>query len=123
MFTKEETEAMRKKYRYYSIIEGIGINFLTDNFNSAIIDDSYKIVDDDAIFMANYIYEKEGLLIGGSSAVNLCAVIKAAKKMGPGKNIVTIIFDSGEKYKSKLFRTDILQEIKIKSINEIFESE
>ena len=33
MFTKEETEAMRKKYRYYSVIEGIGINFITDNYS------------------------------------------------------------------------------------------
>jgi cysteine synthase A len=120
MFTKEETEAMRKKYRYYSIIEGIGINFLTDNFNIAQIDEAYKITDEEAIFMANYIYEKEGLMIGGSSAVNLCAVLKASKKLGAGKKIVTIICDSGEKYKSKLFKKEILEQISIKKIEDIY---
>lgn len=120
MFTTEETEAKRLKYRTYSIIEGIGINFLSDNFSQAIIDESYKISDDEAIFMANYIYEKEGLMIGGSSAVNLCAVLKASKKLGEGKNIVTIIFDSGEKYISKIFDEKIMKNISIKDINQIF---
>ncbi len=121
MFTKEETEAMRKKYRYYSIIEGIGINFMTDNFINAEIDDAFKISDDEAIYMANYIYEKEGLLIGGSSAVNLCAVMKASKKLGPGKRIVTILYDSGEKYRSKIFKKEILDSISIKNISQIMD--
>ena len=77
---------MRKKYRYYSVIEGIGINFLTDNFIQAKIDDSFQITDQEAIFMAKYVYEKEGIFIGGSSAVNLCCVLKAAKIMGKGKS-------------------------------------
>ena len=119
MFTKEETEAMRKKYRYYSVIEGIGINFVTDNFIQAVIDNSFKISDEEAIFMANYVYEKDGLFIGGSSAVNLCAVIKACKEIGRGKNIVTLLFDSGLKYTSKLFNKEILNNIQIKSIEEI----
>jgi cysteine synthase A len=120
MFTQEETEAMRKKYRYYSIIEGIGINFLTDNFMNSIVDDSYKITDDDAVFMANYVYEKDGIFIGGSSAVNLCAVMKAAKQYGPGKKIVTVLYDSGLKYTSKLFNKDILNDCAIKKITDIY---
>jgi cysteine synthase A len=120
MFTQEETEAMRKKYRYYSIIEGIGINFLTDNFMKSTIDDSYKITDDEAVFMANYVYEKDGIFIGGSSAVNLCAVMKAAEKYGRGKRIVTIFYDSGLKYTSKLFKKDILNDCAIKNINDIY---
>ncbi len=121
MFTKEETEAMRKKYRYYSVIEGIGINFLTDNFIQANINDSFKISDEEAIFMANYIYEKDGIFVGGSSAVNLCAVVKASKKIEKGKNIVTVLFDSGLKYTSKLFNKDVVKEVKIKSVEDIFE--
>jgi len=120
MFTKEETEAMRKKYRYYSIIEGIGINFLTDNFNKAEIDEAFKIRDEEAIFMANYIYKNEGILIGGSSAVNLCAVLKASKKLGPGKRIVTIFYDSGEKYRTKIFKKDVIDKISIKDIYQIY---
>ena len=108
---------MRKKYRYYSVIEGIGINFLTDNFIQAKIDDSFQITDQEAIFMAKYVYEKEGIFIGGSSAVNLCCVLKAAKIMGKGKTLVTILFDSGMKYASKIYGKNI--ELDIKSIYEI----
>jgi cysteine synthase len=43
---------MRKKYRYYSIIEGIGVNFLSDNLQQAVIDDSFKITDEEALFLA-----------------------------------------------------------------------
>jgi cysteine synthase len=121
MFTKEETEAMRKKYRYYSVIEGIGINFITDNFIQSKIDHSFKIKDEEAIYMANYIYEKDGIFIGGSSAVNLCAAVKAAKELGQGKTIVTILYDSGLKYTSKLFNKEILQNLEVKSIDEILE--
>lgn len=118
MFTKEETEAMRKKYRYYSIIEGIGVNFLSDNLQQAVIDDSFKITDEEALFLANYIYEKDGIFVGGSSAVNLCACLKAAKELGKGKVIVTVLFDSGLKYVSKLFNKK-KEEMTIKSIYEI----
>jgi cysteine synthase A len=119
MFTKEETEAMRKKYRYYSIIEGIGINFLTDNFKEAIIDNSFKITDDEAVFIANYVYINDGIFIGGSSAVNLCAVLKASKLVGKGKKIVTILYDSGLKYTSKLFTPDVLRDCKVTTVEQI----
>ncbi len=122
MFTKEETEAMRKKYRIHSKIEGIGINFLTENFQNAHIDEAFKISDDEAVFMANYVYQKEGILIGGSSAVNLCAVVKASKTLKEGSRIVTIICDSGEKYLSKLYSDDARKKIKVCSIEEIKES-
>jgi len=117
LFAKEETESMRKKYRYYSVIEGIGINFLTDNFKEAKIDDSFLVTDQEAIFMARYVYEKEGIFVGGSSAVNLCAVIKAARLLGKGKTIVTVLFDSGMKYANKIYGKNI--ELDIKSVNEI----
>jgi len=118
MFTREETEAMRKKYRYYSIIEGIGVNFLSDNMQQGIVDESFKVSDEEAVFMANYVYEKDGIFIGGSSAVNLCACVKAAKEIGKGKIIVTVLFDSGLKYVSKLFNKST-DEMTIKSIDQI----
>ena len=82
------------------------------------IDDSYKINDEEAIFMANYVYKNDGIFIGGSSAVNLCAAVKACKQIGKGKTIVTILCDSGIKYTSKLFNKDILENLEVKSINE-----
>lgn len=103
MFTKEESEAMRKKERYYSVLEGIGINYLTDNFKEAKIDDAYKISDDEALFISKYVYEHDGIFVGGSAAVNFCAIIKMCKDnlVEKGANVATIIFDSGIKYMSK----------------------
>lgn len=99
MFTTEEGEGKRKKEKGAAVIEGIGLSFLTDNFKDSMIDDAYKITDDEALFMQKYIYENERIYIGGSSAVNLCGVLKACRenKVPEGGNIVTILFEHGTK--------------------------
>ena len=114
MFTKEESESNRKKNRYYSIIEGIGINYLTDNFKEAFIDECYKVNDNEALFMSKFIYENDGIFFGGSSAVNFVALYKMfldknnskVNNIKKGDNVVTIVYDSGIKYISKLFNED-----------------
>ena len=120
MFTKEESEAMRKKERYCSVLEGIGINYLTDNFKEAKVDDAYKISDDEALFISKYVYEHDGIFVGGSTAVNFCAIIKMCKDnlVEKGANVATIIFDSGIKYMSK-FSGDNEEQNSITDISQI----
>ena len=127
MFTKEESESNRKKERYYSIIEGIGNNFLNDNFNEAIIDESYKVSDNEALFMSKFIYENDGLFFGGSSAVNFVALYKmfldknnnVVNCIPKGGNVVTVVYDSGIKYISKLFNEENMKNNEIKNIEDI----
>ena len=127
MFTKEESESNRKKERYYSIIEGIGNNFLNDNFNEAIIDESYKVSDNEALFMSKFIYENDGLFFGGSSAVNFVALYKmfldkdniVVNTIPKGGNVVTVVYDSGIKYISKLFNEENMKNNDIKNIEDI----
>ena len=53
--------------------------------------------------------EKEGLLLGGSSAINVAGAVKMAQKMGPGHTICTILCDSGQRYQSKIWNPDFLR--------------
>lgn len=103
IFTNEETEANRKRYRYYTNIEGVGINFLTYNFTNAIIDDAVKVQDSNAIKLAKDVYLNDGIFVGGSTAVNFDAILQYSSKLKKGSNIITVIYDSGLKYINKLY--------------------
>lgn len=74
--------------------EEIGLNLLGDNFKPAVIDEAYKVTDEEAILMIKDIYSRDGIVIGGSSAVNLCGVKKACVSLSKGSNVVTILFDT-----------------------------
>lgn len=81
-YTGEEAEGHRLKHPFDTITEGIGLNRLTANFNVAIIDKAFLVTDEEAIEMSNFLIQKEGLFLGSSSAVNACAVVKAARIYG-----------------------------------------
>ena len=51
----------------------------------------------------------EGLVMGGSTGINIAAAIRLARKLGPGHTIVTILCDGGARYQSKLFNPDFLR--------------
>ena len=53
--------------------------------------------------------EHEGLLLGGSSGINIAGAIRLARELGPGHTIVTILCDSGARYASKLFNPEFLR--------------
>ena len=93
-----------------SISEGIGQGRITANLEGLTIDRPYQIVD---VEMLNAIYdlmEHEGLVMGGSTGVNVAGAIRLAKDLGPGHTIVTILCDQGARYQSKIFNPDFLRE-------------
>lgn len=81
-------------------IQGIGAGFVPEIFQRDIADEVITISDEEAFQYARLAAQEEGLLIGISSGANLAAAIKIAKKLGKGKNIVTVAPDGGEKYLS-----------------------
>ena len=91
-----------------SITEGIGSSRITKNFEKAIIDDAFSIDDKDALTALFELIEKEGLNLGTSSGINVVGAIKLAEKLGPNHTIVTILCDTSEKYRSKLFNKKFL---------------
>ena len=92
-----------------SITEGIGTARITKNFDKALVDDAFQTNDAEALNIVYNLIEKQKIVLGGSSGINIAGAIKLAKKMGPGKNIVTILCDHGKRYASKIFNKDFLK--------------
>ncbi|SLM34224.1 cysteine synthase 2 [Lasallia pustulata] len=105
MFDPKEKEGTRRRQQVDTIVEGIGINRVTANFEAGreLVDDAIKIDDDEAIALARWLVEKDGIFVGSSSAVNCAAAVKLARKLGPGHRIVTILCDSGTRHLSKFW--------------------
>ncbi len=79
-------------------LEGIGLSFLPQIFRNDLVDEIIPVKDEEAFFMARELARKEGIFGGITSGANLWAALQRAKKIGPGKKIVTVIIDSGLKY-------------------------
>jgi cysteine synthase A len=92
-----------------SISEGIGQGRVTGNLDGALIDDAFQIPDPEMLPVLYDLVQKEGLLLGGSSGINVAGAIRLARQLGPGKIIVTVLCDSGSRYQSKLFNPDFLR--------------
>jgi len=93
-----------------SITEGIGQGRITANLEDAPVDQSFQIPDEEALPICFDLLKEEGLCLGGSSGLNVAGSIRLAHELGPGKTLVTILADSGVRYKSKLFNPVFLRE-------------
>jgi len=92
-----------------SITEGIGQGRITANLVGAPIDFACQVDDGEALEIVFDLAEHEGLLLGGSSGVNVAGAIRLARHLGPGHTVATILCDSGARYASKLFNPDFLR--------------
>ncbi len=79
-------------------IQGIGAGFVPKVLNRTILDGVITVTDDEAYQTTKLLSKKEGLLVGISAGANVFASQKIAKELGPGKNVVTILPDTGERY-------------------------
>ncbi|MFT5873489.1 MAG: cysteine synthase A [Clostridium sp.] len=79
-------------------IQGIGAGFTPDIYDSTVVDEIIKISDEEAFEITKRMAKDEGILVGISTGANIAAAIKIAKKIGKGKNVVTVAPDGGEKY-------------------------
>ncbi|WP_043743637.1 cysteine synthase A [Paramagnetospirillum magneticum] len=93
-----------------SITEGIGQGRITRNLDGAPIDDQVQVTDHEALPLIFDLVRQEGLVLGGSSGINVMAAIKVARILGPGHTVVTVLCDYGTRYQSKLFNPAFLRE-------------
>ncbi len=93
-----------------SISEGIGNSRVTANFDGAPIDDAYQVTDQECIETVYRMLYHEGLMLGGSSGINVAAAVKLARDMGPGHVIVTTLADGGQRYQSRIYNPAWLEE-------------
>src|SRR5881275_1033176 len=96
-----------------SITEGIGNNRETANLEGFAPDGQYQIADEEMLPILFHLVTEEGLVLGGSTGINVAGAIRLAKELGPGKTIVTILADFGSRYQSKLFNPDFMRSKKL----------
>ena len=96
-----------------SITEGIGLGRATPMVSDIEVDEAYVIPDSEAVPCIFDLIEDEGLVLGGSTGINVAGAIRLARKLGPGHTIVTVLCDLGTRYQSKLFNPDFLRAHKL----------
>ncbi|WP_238365422.1 cysteine synthase A [Mesobacterium pallidum] len=92
-----------------SITEGIGQGRITANLEGFTPDFTCRVPDSEALPIIFDLLADEGLVMGGSTGVNIAGAIRMAKEMGPGHTIVTVLCDFGNRYQSKLFNPEFLK--------------
>lgn len=92
-----------------SITEGIGQGRVTANLEGAVVDEAFQIHDREAYQIVFDLLQHEGLCMGGSTGINVAGAIHLAKKLGPGKTIVTVLCDYGTRYASKQFNPEFMR--------------
>jgi cysteine synthase A len=93
-----------------SITEGIGQGRITANLEGLTIDRAYRVSDEEMLLALFDLVEHEGLVMGGSTGINVAGAIRMARDLGPGKTIVTVLADFGQRYQSKVYNPDFLRE-------------
>ena len=93
-----------------SITEGIGQGRITKNLEGIEIDHAFQVGDEEWLPIVFDLVKQEGLVMGGSSGVNIVGAMKLARELGPGKTIVTILCDYGNRYASKIYNKEFLLE-------------
>jgi len=81
-------------------IQGIGAGFIPRVLNTSIIDEVVTIADKDAFAHTQRLAKEEGLLVGISSGAAYAAALQVAEQLGPGKSVVVVLPDTGERYLS-----------------------
>ncbi|CAG8755662.1 8284_t:CDS:2, partial [Acaulospora morrowiae] len=78
MYSPLEAEGTRRRHQVDTVVEGVGLNRATENFNLSIglIDDAILVTDEEAVAMARYLVREEGLFVGSSSAVNCVGCVR-----------------------------------------------
>jgi len=110
LYTRQEAEGKRLRNPDDTVAEGVGLNRMTANFSHAKIDASFQVTDQEMVDMSRYLLKKEGLFVGSSSAMNCVGAVKAARALGPGHVMVTILCDWGTRHLTKFWNDEKLSQ-------------
>lgn len=130
IYNQTEAEGKRRRHQVDSVVEGIGLNRLTKNFEMGLpyYDDAVCVSDEEAIAMSRHLVLQDGLFLGSSSAVNCVAAVKTALRLKAERGseaqvmpvtVVTILCDSGSRHLSKFWDDDALRQLGLRISSDI----
>ena len=130
MYARTEAEGKRRRHQVDTIVEGVGNNRMTANLDLILkerhrtwVDDAVQVSDEEAVWMARYMVQREGLFLGSSSCVNLVAAVKVARQLRvlPKKpfKMATMLCDSGQRHLTKFWNDEYLIRNKIFTAEEL----
>ncbi|MCR9203904.1 MAG: pyridoxal-phosphate dependent enzyme [Halobacteriovoraceae bacterium] len=99
-----KTGEMGEAYSY--VLEGVGEDFIPENYDFDNIDDWIIIGDKESFLMTRRLLKEEGVYAGGSAGAAICGAIKYAKTLKQPKKILVLLHDSGNRYASKIYNDD-----------------
>ena len=104
-YCAQQRERAALRHRYDSIVEGVGLDRISANFERALplIDDAVHVPDEETIAAARSLLADEGLFVGASSAMHVAAAERVALRLGPGHVVVTVLCDGGQRYLDSLY--------------------
>ena len=92
-------------------VEGIGHDFMVGTLDFSVIDEVFQVSDRDSFLTARRMAREEGIFCGGSTGTAVFGALQVARQLGPGKSVVCILCDSGDRYLSKCFNDDWMKDM------------
>lgn len=109
-FSPQQTERIMKRHRYDTLAEGIGLDRVTHNLAAGLdfIDEAVHVTDQEAVDMAHWLLQAEGLWVGSSSAMNVVGAVRTAIKLPADSVVATMICDAGQRHVTRFWNRDFV---------------
>lgn len=111
-FAAQQSERSLKRHRYDTIAEGIGLDRITHNLHEGlrVIDEAIQVTDQEAVDMAHWLLQYEGIFVGSSSAMNVVGAVRTALSLPVDSTVATVVCDSGHRHLTRFWNRDFCTE-------------
>src|SRR6266545_910218 len=86
-----------------TVVRGVGLSWVPENLDPAVVDEAYLVDDELSFAAARLLARHEGILAGGSAGLVLAVALRKARELGPGRSVVAVLADRGEKYLDQFY--------------------